>query len=58
MALACSTAFLTPFSHATNLLVMGPGGYTVRDYARAGLPLTVLMLIVFLASLALFWGLR
>ncbi len=58
VALGCSTAFLTPISHSVNTLVMGPGGYKFGDYARAGLPLTVLMLAVLLAGLALFWNVR
>ncbi len=58
VALGCSTAFITPISHASNLLVMGPGGYTFRDYARLGLPLTVLLFVVMLAGLALWWGVR
>lgn len=55
VAMGCSTAFLTPFGHATNLLVMGPGGYTVKDYARAGLPLTLLLFAVLVITLPLFW---
>jgi len=58
VALGCSTAFITPISHASNLLVMGPGGYTFRDYARVGLPLTLLLFGVMLAGLALWWGVR
>ena len=57
VAMGCSMAFLTPFGHATNLLVMGPGGYTVKDYTRVGLPLTILLFVVLLVSLKLFWGL-
>ncbi len=58
VALACSTAFLTPISHSSNMLVMGPGNYRFNDYARAGLPLTLVMMIVMLAGLAVFWGIR
>ncbi|MCC6188738.1 MAG: SLC13 family permease [Anaerolineales bacterium] len=58
VALGCSTAFLTPIAHSANLLVMGPGGYTFKDYARAGLPLSLLLFVVMLAGLALFWGIR
>ncbi len=53
VAMGCSTAFLTPFAHPSNILVMGPGGYTTRDYARVGLPLTFVLFITFLASLTL-----
>ncbi|HLF89763.1 MAG TPA: SLC13 family permease [Anaerolineales bacterium] len=56
VAMGCSMAFLTPFGHATNLLVMGPGGYTVKDYTRVGWPLSLILFVVMLASLYLFWG--
>ena len=58
VALGSSTAFLTPLSHSANLLVMGPGGYRFRDYARVGLPLTLVLFGVMLGGLALFWGVR
>ena len=44
VALAASAAFMTPFSHKANLLVMGAGGYRSMDYLRVGTPLTVLLL--------------
>jgi di/tricarboxylate transporter len=56
VAIACSNAFLTPFGHPSNVLVMGPGGYTPRDYARVGLPLILILFPVMLVSLILFWG--
>ncbi len=43
-SLASSMAFLTPLSHGVNMLVMGPGGYRFGDYARVGLPLSLLSL--------------
>lgn len=46
VALAASAAFMTPFSHKANLLVMGAGGYRSMDYLRAGTPLTVVLLAV------------
>jgi di/tricarboxylate transporter len=58
VALGCSTAFLTPIAHSANLLVMGPGGYTFKDYARAGLPLSLVLFGVMLVGLAVFWGIR
>jgi di/tricarboxylate transporter len=53
IALAASAAFMTPFSHKANLLVMGAGGYRAIDYVRVGTPLTlvVLLLIVLLVPL-------
>ncbi len=44
VALAASAAFMTPFSHKANLLVMGAGGYRSMDYLRVGTPLTVVLL--------------
>lgn len=37
-------AFLSPVANAANAMVMGPGGYRFRDFLRAGLPLTLLVL--------------
>ncbi len=58
VAMGCSTAFLTPFGHPSNVLVMGPGGYTLRDYTRVGLPLTLLLFAVLLGSLAVWMNVR
>ncbi len=46
VALAASAAFMTPFSHKANLLVMGAGGYKVIDYLRVGTPLTLVLLVL------------
>jgi di/tricarboxylate transporter len=43
-----SCAFITPAGFQTNLMVQGPGGYTFADFAKVGLPLTVLVGIVVL----------
>jgi di/tricarboxylate transporter len=58
VALGASTAFLTPIAHSSNLLVMGPGGYRFHDYARVGLPLSLVVFVVMLLGLAVFWGVR
>ena len=58
VALAASTAFLSPLGHPVNVLVMGPGGYRFSDYFRVGLPLTIVVTIVVLAVLPLVWPLR
>jgi di/tricarboxylate transporter len=57
VALGCSLAFLTPLGHPVNVLVMGSGGYTFRDYLRVGGPLTALVLCIVILGLRLFWGL-
>lgn len=56
VALASSMAFITPLGHPVNLLVMGPGGYKFKDYARVGLPLTVILLVLFGVLLRVFYG--
>jgi di/tricarboxylate transporter len=42
---AAATTF-TPISNPVNLLVMGPGGYRMKDYTRLGLPLALLLGLV------------
>lgn len=54
VAVAMGPTF-TPFAHPVNVLVMGPGGYSSRDYLRLGWPLVVIVLIVVLVTVHLFW---
>ena len=46
VALAASTAFMTPMSSPVNTLVVGPGNYTFGDFMRIGVPLSILAMIV------------
>ncbi|MGI9260966.1 MAG: SLC13 family permease, partial [Woeseiaceae bacterium] len=46
VAVAASSAFLTPIGHKNNTLVMGPGGYRFGDYWRMGLPLEIIIVAV------------
>lgn len=55
VSLAASAAFMTPFSHKANLLVMGAGGYRAIDYARVGTPLTVVVLGIVVALVPVFF---
>jgi di/tricarboxylate transporter len=57
VAIACSTSFLTPIAHPVNVLVMGPGGYTFRDFFKVGWLLTVVCFVALLIALPLFWKL-
>lgn len=56
VALGCSLAFITPFGHPVNIMVMSSGGYTTRDFLRIGMPLTVIVIITILLGLRIFWG--
>jgi di/tricarboxylate transporter len=53
VALASSMAFMSPLGHSVNVMVMGAGGYTFRDYARVGIPLTIILVIILLVILPL-----
>ncbi len=57
VALGTSMAFLTPTAHPVNVMMMGPGGYTVRDFTKVGAGLTIVLFIVVLIVLPLVWGL-
>ncbi|RLQ22831.1 SLC13 family permease [Seongchinamella sediminis] len=41
VAFGASASFLTPYGYTTNLMVQNLGGYTLRDYFRTGLPLSI-----------------
>ena len=55
ISLAASAAFMTPFSHKANLLVMGAGGYRSKDYLRVGTPLTVVLLLLMVLLVPVFF---
>jgi di/tricarboxylate transporter len=57
IALGCSLAFPTPIGHPVNVIVMGSGGYTFRDFFRAGWLLTLILIPAILMGLHFFWGL-
>jgi len=52
VAIATSNSFLIP-THQVNALIMGPGGYRVSDFMRAGGVMTVLFLIVMMLMMTL-----
>jgi len=57
VAVGSSCAFLTPFGHPVNLLVMSVGGYKVTDYTRTGAPLFILLLLLVVFFLPIVWPL-
>ncbi|MDY6904738.1 MAG: SLC13 family permease [Thermodesulfobacteriota bacterium] len=55
VGLSASNTFVLP-THQVNALIMRPGGYRTVDYAKAGVGMTVLFLVVELAVLYFFYG--
>lgn len=55
VAVAASSAFLTPIGHKNNTLIMGPGGYRFGDYWRMGLPLEIIVVTVAVPSILYVW---
>ncbi len=52
VAIATSNSFLIP-THQVNALIMGPGGYRVADYMKAGGIMTILFIVVSMLMLNL-----
>lgn len=57
VAVAASSAFLTPIGHKNNTLILGPGGYRFGDYWRMGLPLEIIVICVSIPAILFFWPL-
>lgn len=55
VSLAASAAFMTPFSHKANLLVMGAGGYRSSDYLKVGTPLTLALFLLLVLLVPIFF---
>ena len=56
LMLAASCSFSTPVGYQTNLMVMGPGGYTTLDFIKFGVPLTLLDMVVSVLMAYWIWG--
>lgn len=46
VALAASTAFMTPVSSPVNTLVMAPGKYRFGDFVKVGVPLALITMLI------------
>lgn len=55
IAIAASNSFVTPIGHQACVLVYGPGGYRFFDFAKVGLPLTILIWILMAIFLPVFF---
>ncbi|VAW65965.1 Transporter, sodium/sulfate symporter family [hydrothermal vent metagenome] len=52
VAIATSNSFLIP-THQVNALIMGPGGYRVPDFMKAGGVMTILFLVVMMVMMGI-----
>lgn len=48
VALASSTAFMTPVSSPVNTLVVSPGNYTFFDFVKIGVPFSLIVMTIFI----------
>ncbi|HWB54293.1 MAG TPA: SLC13 family permease, partial [Tepidisphaeraceae bacterium] len=46
VTVAASAGFVLPTGYQTHLMVYGPGGYRFSDFARIGLPLDILIMVL------------
>ena len=54
VALAASTAFMTPISSPVNTLVVGPGQYSFGDFVKVGVPFAIIVAIVSVVLVPIF----
>lgn len=57
IAFAASGDFMTPIGYQTNLMIYGPGGYTFRDFVKAGAILTLLYVVICIGFISFFYNL-
>lgn len=53
---AANCSFASPIGYQTNLLVMAPGHYKFTDFARAGIPLILLIWAAFSLFVPWYYG--
>jgi di/tricarboxylate transporter len=54
-AFGASAAFINPLGYQTNLMVVGPGGYSIKDFIKVGLPLSLIYAMICIASLSIWY---
>ncbi len=55
ISVAASASFMTPFGYQTNLMVMAAGGYRFKDYFKAGLPVSLIVMAVTVLMVYVVW---
>ncbi len=58
ITLAASTAYATPVASSVNTLVMGAGNYRFKDFARVGIPLIIISMLITVLLLPLLFPLH
>ena len=53
VAYGASCAFVLPFAHQCNLMIMGPGGYKTKDFVKVGTGLSIIMAVTAVVLLSL-----
>ena len=53
VAIAASTSFATPVATPANMLVLGPGAYRARDFARVAIPVQLAVALITLVMVPL-----
>ena len=53
VAYGASCAFVLPFAHQCNLMIMGPGGYKTKDFVKVGAGLSIVMAVTAVVLLSL-----
>jgi di/tricarboxylate transporter len=57
VAMAASSAFMTPIASPVNTIVLAAGGYRFSDFVKVGLPLLFIMLVLVVTLLPVFFPL-
>jgi len=57
VAFAASASFATPMGYQTNIIVMGPAGYTFGDYLKLGIPLSLVIWLTASIAIPFIWPL-
>ncbi len=57
ITIAASASFSSPIGYQTNLIVLGVGGYSFKDFLKMGLGLNILVFIISIALIPIIWPL-
>lgn len=55
ITVGAAASFMTPIGYQTNLMVMAAGGYRYRDYLKAGIPVSLIVMTITILVIRVFW---